>query len=101
EPDSAPGHELWAPAVAEAEGRFFLYYSSGDASKPFHQLRVAESDRPEGPYRDTAALTEPASQPFAIDAHPFRDRDGRWYLFYARDFLDTAGGARAGTALVV
>jgi hypothetical protein len=27
--------------------------------------------------------------------------DGRWYLFFARDFLDTSGGARAGTALAV
>jgi GH43 family beta-xylosidase len=46
-------------------------------------------------------LLDPKSCPFAIDPHPFRDDDGRWYLFYARDFLDTDGGVRAGTALVV
>ena len=41
----------------------------------------------------------PPECPFAIDPHPFQDADGRWYLFYATDFLDTEGGARAGTAL--
>jgi beta-xylosidase len=42
----------------------------------------------------------PSDLPFAIDPHPFRDADGQWYLFYARDFLDTKRGVRAGTALM-
>jgi beta-xylosidase len=47
-------------------------------------LRVATSDRPEGPYTDTGTpLVECTGNRFAIDAHPFRDVDGRWYLFYA------------------
>jgi GH43 family beta-xylosidase len=67
-----------------------------------HQLRVATSQRPEGPYRDTGTpVLDPSLAPFAIDAHPFQDDDGQWYLFYARDFLDTEGDARPGTALVV
>lgn len=37
---------------------------------------------------------------FAIDAHPFQDTDGQWWLFYARDFLDEAGGCHAGTGIV-
>jgi len=35
---------------------------------------------------------------FAIDASPFRDDDGSWYMYYARDVLD---GDRVGTALAV
>nr|WP_242039670.1 family 43 glycosylhydrolase [Anabaena sphaerica] len=55
-----------------------------------------------GPYEDVGEpLTDLNNCPFAIDPHPFRDDDGQWYLFYARDFLDTEGGMRAGTALVV
>jgi hypothetical protein len=97
----------------EAEGRWWLYYSVGHGDRR-HQLRVAVSDRPLGPWLDVAALTDPERVPFAIDPHPFRDVDGRWYLFHARDFLDTSMNAtdvntgeaqtrevRAGTALVV
>jgi len=93
------GDTFWAPEIACSNGAFFLYYSVGTADRG-HQLRVAEASSPEGPYHDRAALTEVEDVPFAIDPHPFRDDDGRWYLFHARDFLDTTDG-RAGTALVV
>jgi beta-xylosidase len=95
------GKNFWAPEVAFAEGKFYLYYSVGHEYKN-HQLHVATSDSPLGPYRDCGiALIDPNRCPFAIDAHPFRDDDGQWYLFYARDFLDSAGDVRPGTALMV
>ena len=98
-PDPAVGADFWAPEVAYHDGRFYLYYSVGTGDKG-HQLRVAVSDEPTGPYRDAGvSLIDPSVHPFAIDAHPFRDDDGQWYLFYARDFLDTENGVRAGTAL--
>jgi beta-xylosidase len=98
--DASFGDTYWAPEVAHQDGTFFLYYSVGHADKE-HQLRVAVGDDPLGPYRDVAGpLIDPAECPFAIDAHPFRDDDGQWYLFYARDFLELNGG-RAGTALAV
>lgn len=100
-PAHALGHSFWAPEVAFHAGKFYLYYSVGHEDKG-HQLRVAVSGRPEGPYHDTGrALVDPAACPFAIDPHPFRDDDGAWYLFYARDFLDASDEARAGTALMV
>jgi beta-xylosidase len=103
-PDPALGDTYWAPEIAYAEGRWFLYYSVGYADRQ-HQLRVATSDRPAGPYHDCAQLTDPRQVPFAIDPHPFQDDDGRWYLFHARDFLDAGEGngeaVRAGTGLVV
>ena len=61
---------------------------------------MATSSQPAGPYTEVAALPVPDSQ-FTIDAHPFRDADGQWYLFYARDFTDSAGGYYPGTGLVV
>jgi GH43 family beta-xylosidase len=103
-PDRALGDTFWAPEIAHDGGRWWLYYSVGHGDRD-HQLRVASSGDPLGPYADCAQLTDPREVPFAIDPHPFRDCDGRWYLFHARDFLDTADeagrAARAGTALVV
>ena len=52
---------------------------------------------PLGPFVDTGVNLTP-EEPFAIDAHPFRDVDGSWYLFFARDVLD---GPRPGTQLAV
>jgi beta-xylosidase len=103
-PDAGFGDAFWAPEVAECDGRWYLYYSVGHGDAR-HQLRVAVSDAPLGPYVDAAALTDPAQVPFAIDPHPFRDVDGRWYLYHARDFLDGRDEhgreVRCGTALVV
>jgi beta-xylosidase len=94
------GDTYWAPEVVWHDGTFYLYYSVGHSDKE-HQLRVATSPNPLGPYRDVAGpLLDPRECPFAIDAHPFRDDDGQWYLFYARDFLELDEG-RAGTALAV
>jgi len=104
-PDPALGTHFWAPEIAFAEGRFWLYYSVGHGDKG-HQIRVASSLSPLGPYRDTRQepLVAPSDIPFAIDPHPFCDDDGTWYLFYARDCLNCGtppGSARPGTALAV
>ena len=103
-PDPAYGNAFWAPEIVESGGRWYLYYSVGHDDR-LHHLRVAISERPYGPYVDAGALTSPDEVPFAIDPHPYRDIDGRWYLVHARDFLepvDEAGReARCGTALVM
>lgn len=100
-PNPALGNNFWAPEVAIAGDKFYLYYSVGHGDK-HHQLRVAVSDAPQGPYRDAGkTLIDPAQCPFAIDPHPFHDEDGQWYLFYARDFLEASGTSRPGTALAM
>ena len=77
-PDFASNAVFWAPEVAIAEGRFYLYYSYAKQGALNHQLRVAISDRPEGPYEDAGALQHEADDcAFAIDAHAFRDDDGQ------------------------
>ena len=99
-PDRDLGDNFWAPAVAESGGKFYLYYSVGHGDK-HHQMRVAVSTAAAGPYEDTGTALIPLPKcAFAIDPHPFRDVDGRWYLFFAQDFLDKACDARVGTALV-
>jgi len=100
-PDSRLGESFWAPAIAHADGKFYLYYSVGHGDKN-HQLRVAAGDSPQGPYKDLGkSLLDPKACAFAIDPHPFRDDDGHWYLFYARDFLDSSNSVHPGTALMV
>jgi len=95
--DSRTAVDYWAPEVALIDDRYYLYYSTGIDDR-FHRLRVAVADRPEGPFVDAGRILTPDDDPFTIDAHPFRDDDGQWYLYYARDFLD---GPRVGTAIVV
>lgn len=92
----AAGLVHWAPEVAYDNGRFFLYHSTGGPEGEGHQLRVATAETPVGPFADLGLLD--AEDPFTIDAHPFRDDDGRWYLFYSRDFLEEEP---VGTGIVV
>ncbi|HEX8552819.1 MAG TPA: glycoside hydrolase family 43 protein [Abditibacteriaceae bacterium] len=91
----------WAPEVAFANGKFWMYYSAavGDAGDDAQQrLRVAVADSPEGPFHDTGHLLFP-DEGFTIDASPFRDpRDGQWYLFFSKDYFE--GRVGTGTAVV-
>lgn len=58
-PDRALGDNFWAPEVAYDHGIFYLYYSVGQGDKN-HQLRVATSAAPLGPYQDRGiALVDP------------------------------------------
>ena len=77
----------WAPEVAERDGRYFLYYSASTTdSDEHHRLRVALSEKPEGPFTDSGGLVVPQLG-FTIDASPFRDPGtGEWYLFFATDY---------------
>jgi beta-xylosidase len=101
-PSDDQRHEYWAPEPAYHDGRFYLYYAMGGVEEEKFALRVATSDSPAGPYTDVGTpLVECTGNRFAIDAHPYRDADGQWYLFYARNYPDTADGYRAGTGLAV
>ena len=94
-PLADPGLHYWAPEVAERDGTFYLYYSAGGRDGENHRLRVARAASPVGPFSDCGLLVIP-EEPFSIDAHPFKDpADGRWYLFFCKDFFD----GRAGTGV--
>jgi len=95
-PDPALGTDYWAPEVAAADGRWWMYYSVGHDIAG-HHLRVAVADDPLGPFSDLGLNLTPDER-FAIDPHPFEDEDGRRYLFFAHDVLDAA---RPGTHLAV
>jgi GH43 family beta-xylosidase len=90
----------WAPEVAYADGIFYMYYSAGGPDGTGHQLRVATSASPAGPFIDSGQVLVPDA-PFSIDPHPFQDSDGQWYLYYACDFLTLSPEHRVGTGIVV
>ncbi|MCA9235256.1 MAG: glycoside hydrolase family 43 protein [Planctomycetales bacterium] len=101
-PHDDPSLEYWAPELAYSDGVFYLYYSVGTLADLHFEIRVATSERPEGPYVDVGEpLREGESAPFFIDGHPFQDDDGQWYFFYAKDFPNESDGCRAGTGIVV
>lgn len=78
------GHTCyWAPEVTYNDGRFYLYYSVGNEERM--EIRVAVAEHPAGPFTDSGRRL--TSEPFAIDAHVFLDKDGTRWLFYATDFL--------------
>jgi beta-xylosidase len=88
----------WAPEIAEKDGRYYMYYSAGGLEGEGQQLRVAVTGDLDEAFLDTGVVMLP-DEPFAIDASPFRDpRDGKWYLFFAKDYFD---GAYPGTAAAV
>ena len=97
EPPEGSFEGYWAPEVAFHDGTFYMYYSAGGTEGEGQQLRLARAGTPEGPFVDDGVVLDP-DDPFTIDAHPFRDDDGQWYLFYCRDFLE---GDRVGTGIVV
>lgn len=101
-PSANPQVQYWAPEFTFNNGTFYLYYAMGGLEPEKFQLRVALSQSPEGPFVDNGqALVDCETNRFTIDPFPFRDDDGQWYFFYARNFTNSAPGEFPGTALVV
>ena len=77
----------WAPEVMKVGNRWLLYYTARSRQRKVQCLGVAVADKALGPFRDTS--TEPLvcqyDQGGTIDANPFRDSDGKLYLYYKSD----------------
>ena len=81
--DGARDHFLWAPGVAQRNGKWYLYYSVGPQNPTPSRIGVAVADRPAGPYRDSGRPLVTGGNGFeAIDPMVFTDRrSGRSYLY--------------------
>jgi beta-xylosidase len=77
----------WAPEVIEHGGRWLLYYTASSRKLDMQCLGVAVSDNPRGPFRDPSAdpLVCQTAEGGTIDANPFRDADGKLYLYFKND----------------
>ena len=86
---------LWAPEVIKNNDKYYLYYSGWDIKRTGHQIGVAVSDSPLGPFVDYVgesangyidATKPPIQFDFAvIDASPFIDKNGNKYLLFTKD----------------
>lgn len=77
---------MWAPAIIEKEGKYFLFFSANDiqSDKEYGGIGVAMAERPEGPFTDY--LKRPLVDKFHNGAQPidqFVFKDGnQYYLIY-------------------
>lgn len=97
--DGAPEHFLWAPGVASANGKYYLYFSVGPQIPTPSRIGVAVADKPEGPYVDsgkplvTGVLVKDGKGFEAIDPMVYTDpKSGKSYLY--------AGGSAGSTLRV-
>lgn len=77
----------WAPEVIQVGTKWHLYYTASSRKHDAQCLGVAVADSPKGPFRDTSAepLLCQTELGGTIDANPFRDADGKLYLYFKND----------------
>lgn len=83
----AVGGNTWAPEVIEAGGRYLLFYTARSIATGKQCLGRAVASAPGGPFRDPdrVPFVCEAAEGGSIDASPFRDTDGRLYLYWKND----------------
>jgi beta-xylosidase len=83
----AKGGFTWAPEVLALNGKYLLYYTASARRENAQCVGVASASDPKGPFRDssTAPLLCQTELGGTIDASPFRDADGRLYLYFKND----------------
>ena len=78
---------MWAPAIVEKEGKYFLFFSANDIQNEDEGggIGVAIADKPEGPFRDLIGkplLHGIVNKAQPIDQFVFKDKDGQYYMIY-------------------
>lgn len=78
---------LWAPAVLQANGKYYLFFGANDiqSDEELGGIGIAVADIPGGPFKD--ALGKPLISKFVNGAQPidqfvFKDDDGQYYMYY-------------------
>ena len=78
---------IWAPTIIEKDNKYYYVFASNDIQNndEIGGLEIAVSDSPEGPFK--GYLNKPLVDKFInkaqpIDAHLFKDDDGKIYLLY-------------------
>ena len=77
----------WAPEVLQLGNRYLLYYTASDRRRNAQCIGVAEGSDPMGPFVDGRAepIVCQTDLGGSIDADPFRDGDGKLYLYFQND----------------
>jgi beta-xylosidase len=82
--------DVWAPEIIRVEDEYLLYYTARNKETGVQCIGLAISDSPEGPFRDRSEspLICQLEEGGSIDANPFRDADGKLYLYWKNDGND-------------
>jgi beta-xylosidase len=77
----------WAPEVLKLEDRYLLFFTARERASGRQCTGVAQSADPMGPFTSDAAAPLVCQRDLGgtIDASPFRDTDGKLYLYYKAD----------------
>ena len=83
----AKADRTWAPEVIRIGNNWLLYYTAASAKKSMQCIGVAVAAGPKGPFVDTSEepLICQTDEGGSIDPDPFRDADGKLYLYYKSD----------------
>ncbi|HVY76288.1 MAG TPA: glycoside hydrolase family 43 protein [Puia sp.] len=78
---------LWAPAVTEKDGRYYLFFGANDIQNNNEKggIGVAVADNPAGPFEDYLGkplIDQIINRAQPIDQFVFRDDDGTYYMIY-------------------
>ena len=82
-----PG-KTWAPEVlVRRDSKYVLYYTAASTDVDRQCVGHAIANSPEGPFKDLdeEPLVCQAKEGGSIDASPFRDGDGKLYLYWKND----------------
>ena len=77
----------WAPEIIRLNNRYLLYFTARERASGRQCTGVADSATPFGPFFDASATPLICQRALGgtIDASPFRDADGRRYLYFKPD----------------
>jgi beta-xylosidase len=76
----------WAPEVIRYRGKFYMTYSAENPENKKHDIGIAVSDSPLGPFKHAAMLIRAEQgQRGVIDTTVFFDQDGSPYLLYSEE----------------
>ena len=79
---------MWAPAVVEKEGKYYLFFGGNDIqddTKEVGGIGVAVADNPAGPFKDYLGkplIGKIINKAQPIDQYVFKDKDGQYYMIY-------------------
>jgi beta-xylosidase len=86
-PPWAKKGSTWAPEAIRVGGSYVLYFTARSRSRDIQCVGAAVAAKPEGPF--TSSAEEPlvcqADLGGSIDPSPFRDSDGKLYLYVKND----------------
>ena len=83
----AKAERTWAPEVMRVGNNWLLYYTAANPKTRTQCIGLAVAPSSKGPFVDNSPqpLVCQPSEGGTIDASPFRDADGKLYLYYKSD----------------